>query len=155
MRRCFLLINFLALLNLLPCHAQDAAGDSGVSSEYAFLMQARGQELTGICMVNETAEGQTIGTIVNEFGVKAFDFNIEDGKVKILNVIKPLDRWYIRKVLRKDIGFAFQHIHQGKDFSEKRRKITFQEKGDIVVDNEKYKIRYTFTPIAVSDETDQ
>ena len=102
MRRCLLLINLLALLSVLPCHAQETAGDSVVGSEYTFFMQARGQEITGICMVSQSPDGQTTGTIVNEFGVKAFDFMIDNGKVKIINVIKPLDRWYIRKALKKE-----------------------------------------------------
>lgn len=150
MRRCFLLINFLVLLSLLPCRAQEAVG----GSEYTFLMQARGQEITGICMVSQSPDGQTAGTIVNEFGVKAFDFIIDSGKVKIFNVIKPLDRWYIRKVLRKDFGFAFQHIRQGKDLTIGKRRITFRENGDIAIDNNRHKIHYVFTPITASNETD-
>ncbi|MBQ6203317.1 MAG: hypothetical protein IJK46_04415 [Prevotella sp.] len=155
MRRCFLLINLLTLLCLLPCHAQDVADDSIVSSEYTFLMQARGQELTGICMVSIAPDGNLTGTIVNEFGIKAFDFLINRGKVRLVNVMKPLDKWYIKKVLRKDFGFAFRHIPQGKDTTEKKQRITFPDNGEIIVDNDKYKIHYVFTPIAVSDETDQ
>ena len=155
MRRCFLLINVLALLCLAPCHAQNVADDSNVSSEYTFLMQARGQELTGICMVSIAPDGNTTGTIVNEFGIKAFDFLIDRGKVRLVNVMKPLNKWYIKKVLRKDFGFAFRHIPQGKDLTEKKRRISFPDNGDIIVDNDKYKIHYVFTPIAVNDETDQ
>lgn len=118
-------------------------------------MQARGQEITGICMVSQSPDGQTTGTIVNEFGVKAFDFIISKGKVKIINVIKPLDRWYIRKVLKKDFGFAFQHIPEGKDISVGKRRITFRENGDIAIDNDRYNIHYVFTPITASNETDQ
>lgn len=151
MRRCLLLINLLALLSVLPCHAQEAED----SSEYTFFMQARGQEITGICMVSQSPDGQTTGTIVNEFGVKAFDFIIDKGKVKILNVIKPLDRWYIRKVLKKDFGFAFQHISWGKDLTVGKRRITFRENGDIAIDNDRYNIHYVFTPITASNETDQ
>ena len=124
MRRCLLLINLLALLSVLPCHAQETAGDSVVGSEYTFFMQARGQEITGICMVSQSPDGQTTGTIVNEFGVKAFDFMIDNGKVKIINVIKPL------------------------------RRITFRENGDIAIDNDRYNIHYVFTPITASNETD-
>ena len=118
-------------------------------------MQARGQEITGICMVSQSPDGQTTGTIVNEFGVKAFDFIISKGKVKIINVIKPLDRWYIRKVLKKDFGFTFQHIPEGKDISVGKRRITFRENGDIAIDNDRYNIHYVFTPITASNETDQ
>ncbi len=154
MRRCLLLISVLMLLCQIPCCAEEVAGDSVVCSEYMFFMQARGHELTGVCIVNEDPVGDTTGTIVNEFGVKAFDFVISNGKAKVFNVIKPLDKWYIRKVLRGDIAFTFQHIKQGKDLTVKKRKITFQEKGEITVENSKFKIRYTFTPIVANDETD-
>ena len=105
-------------------------------------------------MVSQSPDGQTAGTIVNEFGVKAFDFIIDNGKVRIFNVIKPLNRWYIRKVLRKDFGFAFQHIREGKDISVVKRMITFRENGYIAIENDRHKIRYVFTPITASNETD-
>jgi len=149
-----LLISFLTLLCQIPGHAEEVAGDSVVYREYMFLMQARGHELTGVCIVNEDPVGETTGTIVNEFGVKAFDFVIKNGKAKVFNVIKPLDKWYIRRVIRGDIAFTFQHIKQGKDLTVKKRVISFEEKGDIKVENKKYKIRYTFTPIEANDETD-
>jgi len=149
-----LLISVLLFFCQLPCHAEEAAGDSIVSHEYMFLMQARGHELTGICIVNFSERGDLTGAVVNEFGMKAFDFTINNGKTKVLNVIKPLDKWYIRKVLRGDLGFAFQHIRQGQDLTVKKRTISFDEKGDIHVENKKYKIRYTFTPIEADDETD-
>ena len=137
MRRCFLLINLLVLLSVLPCRAQETVGDSVVGSEYTFFMQARGQEITGICMVSQSPDGQTTGTIVNEFGVKAFDFIISKGKLK------------------KDFGFTFQHIREGKDISVGKRSISFRENGDIAIDNDRYNIHYVFTPITASNETDQ
>ena len=105
-------------------------------------------------MVSQSPDGQTTGTIVNEYGVMAFDFMIDNGKVKIINVIKPLDRWYIRKVLKKDFCFAFQHMRHCKDLAVGKRRITFRENGDIAVDNDRYNIHYVFTPITASNETD-
>ncbi len=155
MRRYLLLISILMLWCQLSCLSAELAGDSVVCSEYQFLMQARGHELTGICIVNEDPSGELTGTVVNEFGVKAFDFMIKNGKAKVLNVIGPLDKWYIRKVLRGDIGFAFRHIRLRQDVTVKKRTISFNENGDILVENRKYKICYTFTPIMASDETNQ
>ena len=139
------MINFFTLLQLVPCLAEDFQTDSLNMVEYQFSMQARGNELTGICIVSEMEKGVSVGTIVNEFGVKALDFSIEKGKVRVFNVIKPLDRWYIRKVLRKDFSFIFQHIKSGKDLIIKKRKLSFQSNGDMIMDNERYKIRYTFS----------
>ncbi len=155
MRSCLLLINVLMVMCHLTCRAQDAVPDSVVSSEYTLFMQARGHELTGICVVSYESEDSITGTIVNEFGVKVFDFVMTGDKAKVFNVIKPLDRWYIRRVLRGDVNFIFRNIRQGENRILKKRSITFQENGDIKVENSRYRIRYIFTPIQTSDETDK
>ena len=122
MKNCLLFISLLFLL-CQPCVAQET-GDSVVSREYNLLMQVKGQELTSICMMNVSPDGSIVGTVVSEMGMKAFDFTYDHGKAKVLNVVAFLNKWYIRRVLRKD-----QECHY------KRRWIT-----------------YTFTPM--NNETD-
>lgn len=58
--------------------------------------------LTAICIVRQTDEG-VVGTVVNEFGLRAFDFTCKNNKVKVFNVMPMMDKWYIRKVLRTDL----------------------------------------------------
>lgn len=146
MRRCLIFIELLFLL--LPCMATE-------SREYQLLMEIRGQEITSICMMNVEDDGSIVGTVVNEMGVKAFDFTYANGKAKVINVLGPLNKWYIRMVLRKDFGFILSNIDRHQDVVYKKRSMTFTPDGDIVVKNDKYNIRYTFTPTQENHETDQ
>ena len=90
------------LINL--CRSVDAipASDTLVRSEYSVLMKVGKRELTGICIVETGEDGAMTGTLMNEFGVKAFDFTRQEGKTRIINVMGPLDKWYVRRRLRKD-----------------------------------------------------
>lgn len=126
MRNCLPLISLFLLLWLQPCVAQ---------REYHLLMQVKGQEVTGICVIDSVADGGLVGTVINEFGAKAFDFTYNNkGKVKVLNVVAFLDKWYIRRVLRRDLAKILPTLPKDEESHYKRRWIT-----------------YTFTPI---DETD-
>ena len=146
MRRCFLLINLLVLLSVLPCRAQETAGDSVVGSEYTFFMQARGQEITGICIV-KTDETGTKGAIVNEFGVHALDFTLtaDRRKVKLLNVMPVMNRWYVRKVVRKDLKYLFSATESPQ--AKGPRKVESEADGSVTLENTRYKLKYSFKPI--------
>ena len=147
MRRFLTLISLL-LCCLTACLAQDE------SRQYNLLMQIRGQEMTSICMM-ELADGQNIvGTVMNEFGVKAFDFTFNGKKAKICNVVGPLNKWYIRKILKADFSFILSNIRQGSDVTKKKRKLTFLPDGEIQFTNDRYNIHYTFTPLNSEHETD-
>ena len=148
MRRCLRLISLFLLLCPALCQAEEK------TEEYSLYIQARGREFTGIWMMNETPDSCMVGTVMNEFGVKAFDFVYSGRKVRLLNVNAFLDKWYIKKVLKKDISFIVPRLSGHQDQSEKKRRITFREDGEIVVMNEKYKIQYIFTPMPDNNETD-
>ncbi len=147
MRNSLRLISLLLLfLAARPCLAQEAS-DSVVSKEYNLLMQVKGNEISNICVMKTEPDGSIVGTVVSQFGIKAFDFTYNQGKAQVLNLIAMLDKWYIRKVLRKDLTFILQNLPEGKDVVKKKRKMTFLPNGDIDVVNEKYKIRYLFSRI--------
>ena len=80
---------------------------------------------------------QILGAIVNEFGVTAFGFSYKPkiGRVRVVNVIPQLDRWYIRHVLRRDIRAMMPCL------------MAQQPDKEYEYHNDKYKIRYRFTPI--------
>ena len=146
-------VSLLMLFCLIPCHAMGEAqtellpADSLVTKEYNLLMQVRGQEITSICIMNVAAGNNIVGTVVNEFGVKAFDFTFSQGKAKVLNVIGPLNKWYIRKVLKGDFAFILSNIGTGKDAVKKKRRLTYLPNGDMIATNDRFKISYTFTPM--------
>ena len=97
--------------------------------------------------MDKSSDDGIVGTVVNEFGMKAFDFIYDNKKVQLLNIVAFLDKWYIRKVLRKDLAFILSQMEQGVDFEKKPRRIQFKSNGEIEAVNSRYKIYYTFTPM--------
>ena len=144
-----ILTNLLLLLSFLPISADRVDGDSILSQEYDLLIKFRGQEMTAICVL-EFHQG-IVGTVVNHFGVKVFDFIYPDSgekkKLRLFNVIKPLNKWYIRRVLRRDLTFILSNISKPRHVVNKRRRLEVAPTGQISVSNERYGIDYLFTPI--------
>ena len=81
--------------------------------EYSVLMKVGQKEVTGICILETSEDGSVAGTLVSEFGVKAFDFTRSGGKTRILNVMEPLDKWYIRRKLRRDFDRILPMLDSG------------------------------------------
>lgn len=134
-------LTFISLLLFVPyCFAQ--VNDCTMSCK----MEARGHEFTGLCIISQADDDTTVGTIVNEMGVKAFDFTYAKGKAKVLNVIAPLNKWYIRKVLRGDMAFFLSNFRKGESANKGKRHLRFTNDGDISVSNDRFKIKYTFGP---------
>ena len=114
--------------------------------EYNFFMQVRGNNLSGMCVIEKQPNNTLAGTVISEFGTKSFDFTIKAGKVKILNLIRPLDHWYIRKILRKDFTFILNNICNKGYIIQGKRRISISESGEIVMENSLYNIMYILTP---------
>lgn len=151
MKRFLALISALLFLSPVFCSAQGRQPSDSLDSdiidswEYQLLINARGNDVTGLCLMNVLQDSTIVGTIVNEFGAKIFDFTYSKGKTKIMNVIGPINKWYIRRVLKKDFSFILPNLRQSHDVIEKKRKLTVQPNGDVSVSNDKYKIYYVFT----------
>ena len=150
MKRILSLISAIFLGGLCLCSAQEVqlfeSEDTSIVDtwEYHITINARGNEVTGLCIMNVYTDGSIMGTIINEFGTKIFDFSCSPKKkVKIENVIAPINKWYIRRVLRGDLAFILSNLRQSSDVIEKKRSFTVQPNGDISVSNNKYKIYYT------------
>ena len=69
----------------------------------------KGGHVSGICLVRMEGD-RGVMSVVNEFGVKAFDAVCPGakGRVKLPYVMAPLDKWYIRRVLAKDLSVLFR-----------------------------------------------
>jgi len=115
--------------------------------EYNMSISVRSREITGICFISGIPSDTIKGTVVNEFGIKAFDFLFTGGKAKILNVFKPINKWYIKKMLRHDLEFMLPLMMSGKKVVRKKRSINHMDNGEIMVRNDRYGINYTFIPI--------
>lgn len=121
---------FISLAIMLLVSAKAIANDG--SKQYNALIEMPKGSVSGICMLVQ--EGDTIkGAIVNEFGITAMDFYFftNKGKVKLKHVIAMLDKWYIKKVLRKDLRELMHALKQG----------------EYVYVNKRHHITYTLTPI--------
>lgn len=95
--------------------------------------------ISGICVLENDSD--TIrGAIINEFGITALNFTYDTkaDKVKLESVFAKLDKWYIRNVLEKDIRELLMELKQG------RTEYT----------DEKYKIKYTLSPLDGESEGD-
>lgn len=82
------------------------AGDE--STRYTVAITFKNASFSGICVV-KNIDAQIAGTIVNEFGIRAFDFTMNRDRrhVKLLNVMKPLDKCLIRKAIARDLKRLF------------------------------------------------
>ena len=100
--------------------------------------------MSGICIIRmEANEGMM--TVMNEFGIKAFDafYSKSKGKVKLFNVIKMLDKKIIRKVISNDITLLFD---AGRSRNKYHTSLHVTN-GDILLTNRRFKIRYKLRPI--------
>ena len=81
----------------------------GQRAEYAVTLDFGRAHLTGICVVKRL-DGALVGTVMNEFGIRAFDFRYDPrgGGVKLSNPAALLDRWYIRRTLRRELALLLR-----------------------------------------------
>lgn len=97
---------------------------------YNLQIEIRESYVSGICiMVNN--DDQIMSSIVNEFGVSMIDFTYSEykNKVKIRSIIKPLNRWYIKRFMKRSLRGMLQAM----------------KSGDTEYIDTKNKIRYIFT----------
>ena len=132
--RCLLLVDAFLLFCQNPCGAQDLPGnvlmscDTVERAEYNVTIKFRGRVTTGICVMERTGKAVVKGTIMNEFGTKILDFTHCGGKTEVFNVIGPLDRWFIRRRLRRDFTAIFSESAYifGMGFFSERRGLSYE-----------------------------
>ena len=148
MRRFLVSISLFVLS--LSGMAQALEVSDSCASKYSVNISVHGMTITGLCIVRDYGD-EVIGSVVNEFGIKAFDivFNKDKGKTKLQNVIKMMNKWYIKKVISADLSTLL--CSKNSDKNMKRRTI-INENGMLLLNNTKYNINYKFIPI---DDTQQ
>jgi len=123
-----------------------------MAKQYNVVIDVRGKQITGICVIEMQTSGDLVGTVVNEFGVKAFDFTRRRGRVKLRNVFRPINKWYIKRVVRKDLEFLFDNLSTADStVSKGRRHLQRGANGELTITNEKYKITYTLQEMQTKD----
>lgn len=119
----------LLLSSALSLKAQSLLpSPSGEAARYdAYIELPRGY-LSGVCIMR--CAGDTLrGSIFNEFGVSAMDFVYDRRKdrVRLLSVMKMMDRWYIRRTLRADLRQLFKSMNAGEgEYRNERRHILYR-----------------------------
>jgi len=126
-------------------------------NSYQVSIQVRGNEITGTCMLKKSEDGWR-GTLVNTFGIKAFDFIVTPQKCELLHTIALLDKWYIRRTIAGDLHFLFEADNPEASFQKKtvrsveqggilmvrwkKKNITRIQDDKLILQNQKRKIVY-------------
>ena len=79
------------------------------------------------------------GTLMNEFGVKAFDFIVTPKKCELLHTISMLNKWYIRRTIAADLHFLVEIDNPNVAFQKKT--VRYEQDGALMVQfKKKYSI---------------
>ena len=130
MRRLLLVLLLLSSLSYaLP--SPSGGGAEGGGRYSAYIEMPRGYVSGMLVLLHE--EETVKGSLFNEFGITALDFTYDrqKDKVKLHSVVKMMDRWYIRRVLRRDLREVLKGLEQG----------------DSIYEDKRYHINYKFTPL--------
>lgn len=106
------------------------SGITGSKMKFSATIEMPKGYVSGICVLM-AEDGVIKGSMFNEFGISAMDFIYQPGKdrVKLVSVMDMLDKWYIKRVLKKDMAHVVRNLMEGIS----------------VYRNDKYKINYKFT----------
>lgn len=124
MKRFVLFLLFALSVSLMQVSA---------NNRYTVQIDIRKAYISGVCIMHEE-EDMITASIMNEFGVSAltYRYDTKTGKVRILDILKKMDKWYIKRILKKDLK-AIMH------------EMPVQE--PLTYENQKYNIIYHFTPL--------
>lgn len=136
-------------------------GDSVSTRNYKIMIEVRAQKMSGIAMMELQSNNTIVGTIVTDFGIKVLDFYYYDRNTQIMNVIAPLNKWYIRKVLKKDLSLILTivandaHIAETAKITKAKRSIEKSNNGELRLTNHRYKIVYNLSPMNENNEVSE
>lgn len=103
----------------------------GERAKYAAYIEMPKAYVSGICVLLQE-DGLIKGSLFNEFGITALDFtyNPQRDKIKLHSVMKMMDKWYIRKVLKKDLRQVMKTLKKGQtEYTNQRRHIVYRFHG--------------------------
>lgn len=129
LNRLFVIL-ILSLLPLISMAQKVYPERNGDKVRYNIQIDFKKAYLSGVCILSQQEDG-IVSSIVNEFGVSIMDFSYNPlkKKVKIHHITQKLNRWYIKRVLKKDIRSMLEVMQAG---------------GNEYIDN-KYHIKYLFS----------
>lgn len=112
--------------------------EEGEKCRYAVQIDFKKAYISGIGILM-MQDGIINGTVFNEFGVSAlsFTYNPEKEKVKLQHVFSKLNKWYIKKVLKRDLVQLIKQLQNDQT--------TYRD--------ERFDITYNFSPLQTENET--
>ena len=134
--RVVLLVLMPVLLPLVAAGQGLLPSANGQERLYNVRIEMEKGGMTGVCMMLCDSTGLH-GNVINEFGVGllSFTYEPERDKVRLHSVFGKMDKWYIRRTLRRDL----------------RRLLHAMGDGRATYRNDRRGIGYSFTPITEDD----
>ncbi len=148
MRAILLFLSSILTFAWFSAKAETTDADSNVQRrQQSFQIETKKAAVTGILITKEDAETIT-GSMVNEFGVSAIDFvyTKKSDKLKLVNVVSFLNKWYIKPVLKKDLNFCV-HMLFDMPYTKKHHYEVSTDGDTITINNSKRHLKYTFAQI--------
>ncbi|MDR0835642.1 MAG: hypothetical protein LBN11_03550 [Tannerella sp.] len=99
-------------------------------NSYQVNIHVKEKPLSGICLLKKNDDGWR-GTLINEFGSKAFDFVVAGRKCELKNTISLMDKWYIRKTIAADLYYLFEIDNPAASFQKKT--VRYEQDGAVIV----------------------
>lgn len=133
---------------------EEPAGDSGIK-RWNINLSTPKAAVSGFFLIRDE-DDSIAGSIINEFGISLADFrfNPVSGKVKFINLTGFLNKWYLKKLLAKDLSLALKRLtNPSPSLSSPKGYDVSVSSDTVVIHNLKYDITYQFSPL--SDETDK
>lgn len=100
----------------------------GDRAEYSSLIDTPRGHLSGLLVLLN--DGGTIrGAMVNEFGITqlGFSYQPDRDRVRLETVVAMMDRWYIRRVLRRDLRSLMHALQRGEgSYTDEKHHISYK-----------------------------
>jgi hypothetical protein len=128
-------------------------------------IQIKDNSFSGLCILKRI-DNILKGTVINEFGAKAFDFAVNAENCRLLDVNRMLGKKYIKKTIEKDLYFLFETDDRRAPFYKeeerfeqnnilvvnyKKKQIEKEPSGTVTLTNLKYGVKYKFRRIIEID----
>lgn len=120
----------------------------GERMEYRVTLDFGRAHFSGICVM-KCLHGEIVGTLMNEFGLRAFDIRYDPhrGRVRLTNLLELLDRWYIRKTLRRDLTLLLRNGDSEVPLKLRGRRIRRLDDGTLALNHIRRELNLKFTPL--------
>ena len=132
MLQCFRLISLFIGCWLIASNSKAQITyptQEGQPVRYELSMEMPHAYVSGLLIMAKQSEETVNASIINEFGVSLIDFSYNETKqkIKLHHVMKKLNKWFIKRMLRHDLREILTLMREGKQNSyQNKQKINYQ-----------------------------